>query len=304
MHQSQSSAASIFGNSRVGRLRYLTYSTAILALLTFPGLLLCIFNSWQSRTFPVGALLLCISLLLYIFFSVRRLHDFGYSGWWSVLPVCAYLWLLKTTLNAAYLPAELFHLHMLLVPIFGIFAIFTLPASFPGSLRENRFGVPPLPISRRIGFTAVAVYISFCLVWISIPVGRIYYWNHLQQRAVAESLAQVISTETRLRDYFRAHRAWPQNFTSLFPPVKLGDGGLKYHFWFWQSRDGTLVVEAPLHIDGYPAVSAGGPGAGVAVWTADGGETWHCGPYRKLPGTLPVFCRESHVPPPRVRWLM
>ena len=305
MDQSQSGAAKIFTKSRIGRLRYLTYSTALLALLVFPGLLLCFFNSWQWHTYPAGVLLLCISLLLYAFFSVRRLHDFGCSGWWLVLPVCAYLWLLKITLNLAYMPAELFHPHMLLIRILGIAAIFMLPALFPGSPRDNRFGTPPLPISLRTGITAVAVYISLCLVWISIPVGKYFYLKLLQQQAVAESLALAISAEAPLREYFGAHKSWPQNFTSLFPPVMLRDGGLEYRFAFWQSRDGTLVVEVPLHIDGYHGLHAGSqPGWGVAVWTSDGGKTWHCGPYRKLPGTLPESCHASHVPPPRVHWLM
>jgi len=305
MHNSQRSAARIFSNSRIGRLRYLTYSTALLALLVFPGLLLCFFSSWQWHTYPAGVLLLCISLLLYAFFSVRRLHDFGCSGWWLVLPVCAYLWSLKTILHTRLLLAAAFHLHMVLIPILCIAAIFTLPALIPESPRKNHFGTPPLPISLRTGITAVAVYISLCLVWISIPVGKYFYLKLLQQQAVAESLALAISAEAPLREYFGAHKSWPQNFTSLFPPVMLRDGGLEYRFAFWQSRDGTLVVEAPLHIDGYPTVSAGSrPGWGVAVWTSDGGETWHCGPYGgELPGILPESCRESHIPPPRIPWL-
>lgn len=203
------------------------------------------------------------------------------------------------------MPAELFHLYMLLIPIFGIVAIFTLPAGFPGSLRNNRFGIPPLPVSLRIGFTAVAVYVSLCIVWISIPVGRIYYWNHLRQRAVDDSLALVISTEAPLREYFRVHKQWLENFQTLFPPVIYPDGSGESRFRFWQSKDGTLVVEAPLHIDGAHMMHAGSqPGWGVAIWTSDGGKTWHCGPYGKLPGKLPESCGESHVPLPRVPWLV
>lgn len=107
-------------NGRIGRVRYLGWSMAML-LCFLPVLLLAMGTAALSES--LGMLLLLAAglgmMVISVCFGVQRLHDIGWSGW---------LWLLN------------------FVPFVGsVFALLML--IIPGTQGANRYGPPPPPNS-------------------------------------------------------------------------------------------------------------------------------------------------------------
>ena len=295
MDHEQRSAIHNFAASRMGRLRYVTYTTTLFAVPVLPALLLCMFHDAHNNAYMAGIALLGCSVVFYAVLSARRIIDLGCTGWWATVPVCAYLWLLKKALYAAHPPTIQFYFYTLAAPGLCNAAIFILLASIPGKSNENRFGPPPLPGAMPVK-AIFATSIFLCLGWISIPVIKHNRYQQMLQQSVDDALMRASATEIPFRDYYRSHKPWPESIGSSFPaPIPSVPGLIKEHLWIWLSPDrSTLIVEAPLLRDGQ--ISIAEPPPGVAVWTTDNGETWHCGPYVTLPDILPESCRDSHTP--------
>lgn len=136
----------VFGtNGRIGRVRYLGWSMAML-LCTLPVLLLGMGAAALSDALGMlvlGAAVLAMTVVS-ICFGVQRLHDIGWSGW---------LWLIN------------------FVPVVGgVFALLML--IIPGSQGINRFGPPPPPNSGAVKLLAwlfLLVPITGMLAAIAIP---------------------------------------------------------------------------------------------------------------------------------------
>jgi hypothetical protein len=145
----------------------------------------------------------------------------------------------------------------------------------------------------RVRYLAYSVGILAGLM-IAIPVGVHIHRQYENQKRVDTALVRVTYAENGWREYFRAHKAWPDPLNDVIPDAP------KRHLWYWRSRDGTaFVIDASAYMDDgkmhwYPG---GVDLTGVVVWTTDGGESWHCGPYGGVtPSMLPGSCRESAIP--------
>ena len=129
-------------SERIGRVRYLVYflaaalacSVALFAIYAVakmlppaPGRLIATL-AYVCVKFLVLPLILCI-------LTIRRLHDFNASGWWSLVPFAP--------------------------PI--VLAI-------PGTRLDNRFGPPPPPNSEFLNIAAVLAPIA--LLWIAVTHPR------------------------------------------------------------------------------------------------------------------------------------
>ncbi|MES2742250.1 MAG: DUF805 domain-containing protein [Pseudomonadota bacterium] len=73
---------------RIGRLRYLSYSTGVSVLLLVVGMVLALLLSMITPMLGFAALMLCLPAgIALVAIIVRRLHDLDRSGWWAVLSV-------------------------------------------------------------------------------------------------------------------------------------------------------------------------------------------------------------------------
>lgn len=302
MRYRQSGAIRDYVTSRLGRLRYVTGVTALFALLVLPGYLLCLFHGSYEPAYRTGSALLVYFTGAIAVLSMRRLFDIGWSGWWAVVPTCAYLWLLRVAVHTAHPPILQMYFQTLCTPGLCNAAIFILLALTPGKPVENRFGPPPRPGSMRIK-AALAISITLCIGWISIPVTKHYRFQHMLQQSADDALMRALAAEIPFRNYYRSHEPWPKSVGSNFPPpIPQAPGLDKKNLWIWLSQDrSTLVVDAPLLRDGQNTYFSYGPPSGVAVWTTDDGETWHCGLNDVSPLTLtlivvPESCRDSGTP--------
>ncbi|XHS77905.1 DUF805 domain-containing protein [Burkholderiaceae bacterium UC74_6] len=120
---------------RIGRLRFLAYSTGS----AFLAKLLAAFLG------PVSIIIAIVYLWFAVITGIKRCHDTGASGWWSILtiiPLVSFIW-----------------------------------AFIPGDKGENRFGPPPPPNTlgvRILGLILPAVFIIGIVAAIAIPQYKAY----------------------------------------------------------------------------------------------------------------------------------
>lgn len=130
---------------RIGRLRYLAYSTV--ASVIYSILLAVLFAMFAgSEMLTVVTWLAVIAVLWFnVITGIKRCHDINISGWWAatlILPVITLVWMFM-----------------------------------PGSRGENRFGPPPPPNNwgvRVLGLVLPVVFLVGILAAIAIPSYKAY----------------------------------------------------------------------------------------------------------------------------------
>lgn len=130
---------------RIGRLRYLAYSTSASVIYTAVLTMLTVALT-GSEVLSVITFLAAVAVIWFsIITGIKRCHDINISGWWSVttiVPIIALVWMLV-----------------------------------PGSKGENRFGPPPPPNNwgvRVLGVILPVVFFIGILAAIAIPQYKIY----------------------------------------------------------------------------------------------------------------------------------
>ena len=257
-------------NSRIGRLRYLAYSTGLLLLMAV-GFMLCaaIYNLSSALSVALLGVVYIGTLALSIGFAVRRLHDLDKSGWW---------WLL------------------MFIPLVNLgLAIYIL--FFAGTSGENRFGEAPPPNSGWVIAGAVAyialIPIGGILAAIAIPA----YQDFLARSQTAEAIQLAGGAEQSVMSYHDQNKAWPTDLSSLYP--KNPDGGIGRYSAGMTAvtvTDGSFGIMVTMKQAGVVLPLAG---KRVELWTTDGGSSWHCGPASMDPVDpryLPASCRSTDAP--------
>jgi len=126
---------------RVGRLRYLAYTTGA-SLLYYAASLVMLFAMNASTVFgAIGIVALLAALWFNIITGIKRCHDMDMSGWWSVtifIPLIALVWLFVPGTKGSNRfgpppPANTWGVRILglalpLIAFIGIFAAIALPA--------------------------------------------------------------------------------------------------------------------------------------------------------------------------------
>ncbi|MGP0173171.1 DUF805 domain-containing protein [Pseudomonas sp. NCHU5208] len=140
-------------NGRIGRVRYLAWSMAML-LCTIP--ILTLIEVLQAFSSTLGILVLVLGALSFIVFGicigVQRLHDMGWSGW---------LWLLTV------------------IPVIGgIFSLLML--IIPGTQDANRYGPPPPPNSTSVKILACLIPLIFIIGMVA-AIALPQYQNYVER---------------------------------------------------------------------------------------------------------------------------
>ena len=134
---------------RIGRLRYLAYTMG--AQLIWTAVTAAIKATVPSLAVPfsvLGLAVLCFGVIV----GIKRCHDMGISGWWtltSIIPIIALAWVF-----------------------------------YPGDQGENRFGPPPPPNTagvRILGAILPAIFVVGIIAAIAIPQYARYTQAHALQ---------------------------------------------------------------------------------------------------------------------------
>jgi uncharacterized membrane protein YhaH (DUF805 family) len=155
---------------RLGRVRYIGYAIGLVILINAAALLLgglaglaglaglWVKNSNDFFQWLFGGVLGVLgvaALLMSLLFTVRRLHDFDASGWWSLL---------------------------LLLPLVNL-VLYLLLLIMPGTQGANRFGAPPPPNSTGVIVLAAILPLLFALgVVAAIAIPALQQFHHRAER--------------------------------------------------------------------------------------------------------------------------
>jgi uncharacterized membrane protein YhaH (DUF805 family) len=136
-------------SGRIGRVRFISYSYWIsMAIVFVLSLVFGFLAASNSRLFVLQGLAYLPMLAVMFIMAIRRLHDLGRAGWWSLL---------------------------LLVPLMNVlFGLWLMV--WPGNKEENEYGLPPGPNTALVIAGAVIFPILFIgiLAAVAIPAYQQY----------------------------------------------------------------------------------------------------------------------------------
>ncbi len=141
---------------RIGRLRFLAYSTLVYVIAALLGAVAAAIAGTIHSIAPdtiISIVVYPITIGLMLMVTIQRSHDMGYSGWSSLLA---------------------------LIPIAGLIWVFK--AGTPGA---NQFGAPPVPNSLGVKIVALlfpAVVVIGILAAIALPA----YQNYVVRAKAAQ----------------------------------------------------------------------------------------------------------------------
>lgn len=152
---------------RFGRIQYLAYSMGIsLPFMLAFGLLGAVSAAMGENAkivIDVGTIVLYAIFLPFSFiFVIRRLHDFNWSGWASLL-------IIIPIVNA----------------IFGLALLFV-----PGTKGANKFGQPPRPAGRLAG-VAVTLFILSAVIGVLAAIAIPAYQDYAKAAQATKAQHQV-----------------------------------------------------------------------------------------------------------------
>lgn len=300
MDQEQATEIKFFdASSRIGRARYLAYPWGVLLLMLPVGILAGI--TFALHLGIIGALLFIaieiFALVMSGVFIVRRLHDFGWNGWWSLIYWALQVWSLVLTFHAAFTnplaPQPLGNY----VPSLFILVFFLAMVLVPGTQGANRFGPLSPPNSTWVLVGAwmwlVLLVLGGVIAAIAIPA----YQDFLARSQTAEGIQLAGGAEVGLGEYYSQNKSWPDKLESVYSIAANSPAGR-----YIENVSGhgvgaqTYGVVATLKGEGVNRRIAG---KSLEIWTSDGGNTWHCGPGGPDPVDprfLPGSCRDTGAP--------
>lgn len=151
-------------NGRIGRVRYIAYSMALLmtlvvSLLVIGGLVALATGGSQGALAAVLILFYIVYIAGLFIMTIRRAHDMGHSGWMSLL---------------------------MLVPLVSLWFLFA-----PGTPSTNEYGPKPVPNTTGVIMAAFSPIVFFMVMGILAAIAMPAYQAYMGKAKAAAEQAQV-----------------------------------------------------------------------------------------------------------------
>ena len=151
-------------NGRIGRVRYIAYSMAIMVTLLLASMALgavvaLAFGGSQGAFIAVAALFYIAYIAAAFILTIRRAHDMGQSGWMSLL---------------------------MLVPLVSLWFLFA-----PGTPTTNEYGPRPVPNTTGVIIGAFSPFIFAIVVGILAAIAMPAYQSYMMKAAAAQAESEM-----------------------------------------------------------------------------------------------------------------
>jgi uncharacterized membrane protein YhaH (DUF805 family)/Tfp pilus assembly major pilin PilA len=286
-------------SSRMGRVRYLAYPWGLVLMLIPVFILAGI--TFLIHMAVIGALLFIaaeiFALVMAGVFVVRRLHDFGWSGWWSLIYWVLQVWSLCLTvshlLTNPLAPQPLGNF----LPSLLLLVFFLIMVLIPGTQGANRFGPMPPPNSTWVVVGAWSLLLIPFLLGIIAAISIPAYQDYMARSQTSEGIQLAGGAEVGVSEYYQQNKSWPDKLDSVYSLAAQQPAGRYVESVTGHSAGAqTYGAVATMKSEG---VNRNIAGKSVEIWTTDGGKTWHCGPGGADPVDrkfLIASCRDADAP--------